>query len=85
MGLDLSQFQKFPCQPAHISLFSSALPKIFGDLIMSQHPSFNAGGSGNKKKRNVLKRFERVSLLKRRSTWKEGDRVTGLVKTKPEE
>jgi len=34
--------------------------------------------------RNVLKRFERVALLRKRGQWKEGDRVTGLRKTKPE-
>lgn len=52
---------------------------------MSQHPSFKAGSSGRKKSRNVLKRFERVALLEKRGDWKDGDRVTGLVKTKPEE
>ncbi len=35
-------------------------------------------------KRNVLKRFERVELLKKRGQWKSGDRVTGLRKTKGE-
>jgi small basic protein (TIGR04137 family) len=35
-------------------------------------------------KRNVLKRFERVELLKKRGQWKEGDRVVGLKKTEPE-
>ncbi|MEO8428536.1 MAG: small basic protein, partial [Verrucomicrobiota bacterium] len=35
-------------------------------------------------KRNVLKRFERVELLRKRGDWKPGDRVTGLRKTKPE-
>jgi len=49
---------------------------------MSQHRSLRAaaviGG-----KRNVLKRFERIELLKRRGQWKEGDRITGLPKTKP--
>jgi len=35
-------------------------------------------------KRNVLKRFERTELLKKRGQWKEGDRITGLRKTKPE-
>jgi small basic protein (TIGR04137 family) len=34
-------------------------------------------------KRNVLKRFERVAALKKRGEWKDGDRVTGLRKTKP--
>ena len=51
---------------------------------MSQHPSFKAGGSSKKKRRNVLKRFERVTLLEKRGQWKEGQRVTGLVKTKPD-
>jgi small basic protein (TIGR04137 family) len=50
---------------------------------MSQHRSLkNAAGLGAK--RNVLKRFERVELLKKRGQWKAGDRVTGLRKTKPE-
>jgi len=52
---------------------------------MSQHPSFKAGTNSKKKRRNVLKRFERVSLLRKRGQWKAGDSVNGLVKTKPEE
>jgi small basic protein (TIGR04137 family) len=52
---------------------------------MSQHPSFKAGTGSSKKRRNVLKRFERVALLRERDQWKAGDRVTGLVKTKPSE
>jgi small basic protein (TIGR04137 family) len=55
------------------------------NFIMSQHPSFKVGTGTGKKRRNVLKRFERVALLEKRGDWKEGDRVTGLVKTKPEE
>lgn len=51
---------------------------------MSQHPSFSKGASSALKKRNVLKRFERVELLKKRTQWKEGDRVLGLRKTKPD-
>jgi len=51
--------------------------------FMSQHRSLRAiatvGG-----KRNVLKRFERVGVLKKRGQWKEGDRITGLRKTKPD-
>jgi len=35
-------------------------------------------------KRNVLKRFERVELLRKRGQYKDGERVTGLRKTKPE-
>ena len=51
---------------------------------MSRHPSFKPPG-GLSKKRNVLKRFERVELLRKRGQWKDGDRVVSLVKTKPEE
>ena len=50
--------------------------------FMSQHPSLKSGG-GLVVKRNVLKRFERVDLLKKRGQWKTGDRVQGLRKTKP--
>jgi small basic protein (TIGR04137 family) len=51
---------------------------------MSQHASLK---SANKivVKRNVLKRFERVDLLRARGKWKEGDRGLGLPKTKPED
>ena len=48
---------------------------------MSQHRSLK-GASTIAAKRNVLKRFERVELLKKRGQWKEGDRVQGLRKTK---
>ncbi|OUU23510.1 MAG: small basic protein [Verrucomicrobia bacterium TMED44] len=51
---------------------------------MSRHPSFKPPG-GLTKKRNVLKRFERVELLRKRGQWKEGDRVVSLIKTKPED
>ncbi len=50
---------------------------------MSQHRSLRAASTSGAK-RNVLKRFERVELLKKRHLWKPGDRVTGLQKTKPE-
>lgn len=49
---------------------------------MSQHNSLKPAGGGLIVKRNVLKRFERVALLKKRGDWKEGDRVLGLRKTK---
>jgi small basic protein (TIGR04137 family) len=49
---------------------------------MSQHPSFKSS-SNLQVKRNVLKRFERVELLRKRGEWKEGDRVVSLRKTKP--
>jgi len=49
--------------------------------IMSQHRSLRAASTSGAK-RNVLKRFERVAILKKRGQWKTGDRVTGLRKTK---
>jgi len=49
---------------------------------MSQHPSLKVGGK-IRMKRNVLKRFERIDLLKTQNRWKEGDKVLGLPKTKP--
>ena len=54
---------------------------------MSQHKSFKKGLSSLLKKRNVLKRFERVELLRELGLFKdgEGSRVTGLPKTKPAE
>jgi small basic protein (TIGR04137 family) len=50
---------------------------------MSQHRSLRTS-SATATKRNVLKRFERVALLKKRGQWKNGDRVLGLRKTKPD-
>jgi small basic protein (TIGR04137 family) len=50
---------------------------------MSQHRSLK-GASTISAKRNVLKRFERVELLKKRGLFKAGDKVIGLRKTKPE-
>jgi len=48
---------------------------------MSQHSSLRAVSTLGAK-RNVLKRYERVALLKKRGQWKDGDRVIGLRKTK---
>ena len=56
---------------------------IIHTQFMSQHSSLR-GTSSLAAKRNVLKRFERVAVLKRRGQWKEGDRVISLRKTKPE-
>ena len=58
--------------------FRASFPKY-----MSQHRSLK-GSSTIAAKRNVLKRFERVEVLKRRNQWKDGDRVLGLRKTKPD-
>jgi small basic protein (TIGR04137 family) len=69
----------------HPSLFGESGNLTSGSAFyfMSQHRSLRAvatmGG-----KRNVLKRFERVGLLKKRGQWKEGSRITGLRKTKPD-
>lgn len=51
---------------------------------MSLHKSLR-GSSKIIIKRNVLKRFERVELLKERGEWKDGEKVIGLKKTKPAE
>jgi small basic protein (TIGR04137 family) len=78
------------CLPAAGRL-GFALPffweKISTDLkkpfIMSQHRSLK-GASTITVKRNVLKRFERVELLKKRGVWKADQSVIGLPKTAPE-
>ncbi len=52
---------------------------------MSQHSSLK-GSSKIIMRRNVLKRFERVELMRKRGQWKDGEnRGFGLPKTKPEE
>jgi len=48
---------------------------------MSRHPSLK-GSTQIRKKRNVLKRFERVNILLEDGRWKEGDKALGLPKTK---
>ncbi len=50
---------------------------------MSKHNSLKSG-RGVTGKRSVLKRFERVKLLKQRGLWKEGQSPIGLPKTKGE-
>jgi small basic protein (TIGR04137 family) len=50
---------------------------------MSQHPSLKLSGGKISAKRNVLKRFERVEILKKRKKWTDGDKGIGLPKTKP--
>jgi small basic protein (TIGR04137 family) len=59
--------------------FSDHNPEQF----MSQHRSLK-GASTIAARRNVLKRFERVELLKKRGQWKETSKVIGLPKTKPD-
>jgi small basic protein (TIGR04137 family) len=50
---------------------------------MSMHSSLK-GAAKIRTSRNVLKRFERVEVLKKEGRWKEGDRAHGLPKTKAE-
>ncbi len=64
----------------HMELTESLQNK---EHIVSQHRSFKSA-SKILVKRNVLKRYERVDLLRSRGQWKEGDRGQGLPKTKPE-
>ena len=49
---------------------------------MSIHPSLKTQGATSEK-RNVLKRFERVDILRKDGRYKEGQKVWGLPKTKP--
>lgn len=50
---------------------------------MSQHSSLRSKGGAVGAKRSVLKRGERIKLLKSRGQWKEGRGYLGLPKTKP--
>jgi len=50
---------------------------------MSKHNSLKRKG-GATGKRSVMKRFERVKVLKDGSEWKEGQSAIGLTKTKAE-
>ena len=49
---------------------------------MSRHRSYGKSGQSGKK-RNVLKRFERIDVLRKLGKWKDGEnkKVTGLPKT----
>lgn len=49
---------------------------------MSRHRSYGKS-SKSAKKRNVMKRFERIDVLRELGRWKDGEnkRVTGLPKT----
>lgn len=56
-----------------------------GETDMSKHPSLK-GASTIRKSRNVLKRFERINILKEEGRWQDGQKVlSALPKTKPEE
>jgi small basic protein (TIGR04137 family) len=51
---------------------------------MSRHPSYGKSSSTGQK-RNVLKRFERVDVLRQTGRWNDSEnkKVTGLPKTAP--
>ncbi|OGW83642.1 MAG: hypothetical protein A2987_04675 [Omnitrophica bacterium RIFCSPLOWO2_01_FULL_45_10] len=48
---------------------------------MSQHPSLKSSDK-NKQHRSVLKRFERIKILKDKGLWKDEDSVYRLPKVK---
>lgn len=50
---------------------------------MSQHTSLRSVTKISAK-RNVLKRFERIDVLRKHGKWKDGDRGQGLPKIKPQ-
>ena len=67
-----------PCHPPLIPLASAPNPTA---STMSKHSSLKATGSAAGK-RSVLKRFERIKLMRERDQWKKGMSPTGLPKTK---
>ena len=62
----------------------SRIPDSFQKLVndMTRHASYGKTNKGGKK-RNVLKRFERVDMLRKLGKWVDGTntKVTGLPKT----
>lgn len=48
---------------------------------MSVHSSLRGGGA-NKKHRSVLKRYERLTVLKDKGLWEESKNVLGIPKVK---
>jgi small basic protein (TIGR04137 family) len=80
--LQIADLNLLHSSPAVVQVPSLAR-EVQGNNFMAQHRSLK-GASALGAKRNVLKRFERVEILKRRGQWKEGDRVVGLRKTKPD-
>ncbi|MEN3942152.1 small basic protein [Prosthecobacter sp. SYSU 5D2] len=83
-GIRFPPFNKplahFPSSPILKTLFRNPEPSF---LTMSQHRSLKTAGSVGTK-RSVLKRGERIKLMKARGQWKEGRLPTNLPKTKSE-
>ena len=48
---------------------------------MSQHPSLRSSDKG-KQHRSVLKRYEKIKILKEKDKWNDVDSVFGLAKVK---
>lgn len=76
-------------KPLALQRGASILPAPFFNpsfylLAMSQHRSLKNSGGSVGTKRSVLKRGERIKLMKARGQWKEGRLPTGLPKTKSE-
>ncbi len=72
-----------PCHPASPPQKAPPPPAKI-QFAKSKHSSLKAAGSAAGK-RSVMKRFERVKLLKERGQWKEGRSAIGLPKTKGED
>lgn len=62
---------------------SVRVPRFQTTSAMSKHNSLKTSATVGGK-RSVLKRFERVKLLKERGEWKAGRSPVGLPKTKHE-
>ena len=77
------RWNTLPCEPVFTIQDLIIQRFTFSPSPMSQHRSLK-GASTIAAKRNVLKRFERVDLLKKRGQWKETSKVIGLPKTKPD-
>ena len=67
---------------SNLILGSSFCQKAGG--FMSQHASFKKSAASAGASQTVLKRYDRIALMKKRGQWKEGRSVLGLPKTKPE-
>jgi small basic protein (TIGR04137 family) len=65
------------------SFLVSAPRNLQQSNFMSKHNSLKASSTVGGK-RSVLKRFERVKLMKERGQWKQGRSPIGLPKTKHE-
>lgn len=71
----------------HADVAYSARPfstATFNYFIMSQHRSLKSSGGSVGAKRSVLKRGERIKVMKARGQWKEGRSPYNLPKTKSE-